>query len=148
MNWFSNLYERAKYCDLEETGNSEVTKVSSNFSSQTVRELRALARERVFFGFSKLRKAELVVLLENTEMERAARRGCIDLVKLCRRRGATAFGRAMRSAALGGHIEIIELCRLGEQRILTALCLRQPMEVIWRLSNCVERWEQRILTVL
>ena len=113
MSWFrnaiANLYGATvtRYCDSA----LEVTKVNSNFSSQTIRELRALAKERFLWGYYKLRKAELVVLLENTEMQRAARRGHINLVKLCRKRGATAFNEAMVSAAHGGHIDIVPLCQ-------------------------------------
>ena len=89
----------------------EVTKVTSNFSSQTVRELRAFARERCLRRYSKLCKAELVVLLENDAMENAAFYGHVDIVKLSRKRGATAFNRAMVHAAYGGHVEIVKLCR-------------------------------------
>ena len=107
MNWFKNAIANS-YRDLEEsTGNLEVTKVNSNFSSQTIRELRALARERCLRGYSKLRKAELVVLLENTEMQRAAREG----VELCRKYGATNFDEVMAFCAIycGDRISVVGL---------------------------------------
>ena len=63
------------------------SKINSNSSSvmemniQTVRELRAIAKERGLRVYCKLRKAELVSLLENSVIWRAACGGHIEMVK-------------------------------------------------------------------
>ena len=80
-------------------------------TNQTIKALRAIAKERGLRRYSKLRKAELVSLLENSVVRRAACEGRIDVVKLCEEWGATNFHEAMYEAALKGHIEIVKLCR-------------------------------------
>ena len=44
-------------------------------------------------------------------MCRAAFEGRIEIIKLCKERGATDFDDAMCEAADGGHVEIVKLCR-------------------------------------
>ena len=41
----------------------------------------------------------------------AAKEGRLEIVKLCKEKGATDFNRAMCSAAENGHIEIVKLCK-------------------------------------
>ena len=110
-------------------------------NNQTIRELRAIAKERGLRGYSKLRKAELVSLLETSPMRPlrvdlhnviekiiemceewgvesldatmacVAEGGRIDIVELCKDCGAKDFHAAMSRAASKGHIEIVKLCR-------------------------------------
>ena len=84
-------------------------------NNQTIRELRAIAKERGLRGYSKLRRVELVFLLGAKDFDEAvrsaARRGHIEIVKLCKAWGAKDFDEAMWREALRGHIEIVKLCK-------------------------------------
>ena len=71
-------------------------------------ELKSLAREQGLRGYSRLRKAELINLLENVVpipppigvLRRAVENGDIEIVKNCKERGVADFNEAMSSAAL------------------------------------------------
>ena len=69
------------FCNKMNVSEMTTSKVNSNSSSvikmnnQTIRELRAIAKERGLRGYFKLRKAELVSLLEETPVRPPRRLG-------------------------------------------------------------------------
>ena len=84
-------------------------------NNQTIRELRAIAKERGLRGYYKLRKDELVnewgATYFDEVMSYAAWKGRVEIVKLYKEWGATDFNWAMSYAAKGGHVEIVKLCK-------------------------------------
>ena len=109
-------------------------------SNQTIQELRVTAKERGLRGYCKLGKAELVSLLENSAMRRAAREGHIDLVKLCKERGATDFDGAMWRAAYRGHIDIAKLCEEWGAKFVARFILHAACIGNIELANLCEEW--------
>ena len=86
--------------------------------------------------------------LENSAMRRAAREGNLDLVELCRERGATDFDGAMWRAAYRGHFDIAMLCwRWGATDFCRVLC---DVVCVGNLSlrSFVRREERELLPVL
>ena len=71
-SWEKSMLIELCFCNKMNVSEMTTSKINSNSSSvikmnnQTIRELRAIAKERGLRGYFKLRKAELVSLLEET----------------------------------------------------------------------------------
>ena len=63
LNWFSGTHKQLMEALGISTNNTEEVEVTTDYSSQTVSQLKAIAKERGLKGYSSLKKADLITLL-------------------------------------------------------------------------------------
>ena len=63
LNWFSGTHKQLMEALGISTNNTEETQVTVDYGSQTVTELKAIAKERGLKDYSNLKKAQLIELL-------------------------------------------------------------------------------------
>jgi hypothetical protein len=63
LNWFSGTHKQLMEALGISKNNTEEAEVTTDYSSQTVSQLKTIAKERGFKGYSSLKKAELITLL-------------------------------------------------------------------------------------
>tara|TARA_Y100000593_G_C4115964_1_gene240272 strand:- start:142 stop:363 length:222 start_codon:yes stop_codon:yes gene_type:complete len=63
LNWFSGTHKQLMEALGISINNTEETEVATDYSSQTVSQLKTIAKERGLKGYSSLKKAELITLL-------------------------------------------------------------------------------------
>tara|TARA_R100001443_G_C3336436_1_gene173532 strand:- start:870 stop:1121 length:252 start_codon:yes stop_codon:yes gene_type:complete len=63
LNWFSGTHKQLMEALGISTNNTEEVEVTTDYSSQTVSQLKTIAKERGLKGYSSLKKAELITLL-------------------------------------------------------------------------------------
>ena len=63
LNWFSGTHKQLMEALGISTNNTEEIQVTVDYGSQTVTELKAIAKERGLKGYSSLKKAQLIELL-------------------------------------------------------------------------------------
>ena len=65
LNWFSGTHKQLMEALGISTNNTEEVEVTTDYSSQTVSQLKTIAKERGLKGYSSLKKADLINLLNN-----------------------------------------------------------------------------------
>jgi hypothetical protein len=63
LNWFSGTHKQLMEALGISKNNTEEAEVTTDYSSQTVSQLKTIAKERGLKGYSSLKKAELITLL-------------------------------------------------------------------------------------
>jgi len=63
VEWFSGTHKQLMEVLGISTNNTEESEVTTDYSSQTVTELKTIAKERGLTGYSSLKKAQLIELL-------------------------------------------------------------------------------------
>ena len=63
LKWFSGTHKQLMEALGISTSNTEEVETTTDYSSQTVSQLKAIAKERGLKGYSNLKKAELITLL-------------------------------------------------------------------------------------
>ena len=63
LNWFSGTHKQLMEALGISTNNTEEVEVTTDYSGQTVSQLKTIAKERGLKGYSNLNKAELITLL-------------------------------------------------------------------------------------
>ena len=63
LNWFSGTHKQLMEALGISTNNTEEVEVTTDYSGQTVSQLKTIAKQRGLKGYSSLKKAELITLL-------------------------------------------------------------------------------------
>ena len=63
LKWFSGTHKQLMEALGISKNNTEEAEVATDYSSQTVSQLKTIAKERGLKGYSSLKKAELITLL-------------------------------------------------------------------------------------
>ena len=63
LKWFSGTHKQLMEALGISTNKTEESQVTVDYGSQTVTQLKAIAKERGLKGYSSLKKAELITLL-------------------------------------------------------------------------------------
>ena len=63
LNWFSGTHKQLMEALGISTNNTEEVETTTDYSGQTVSQLKTIAKERGLKGYSTLKKAELITLL-------------------------------------------------------------------------------------
>ena len=63
LKWFSGTHKQLMEALGISTNNTEEVEVTTDYSGQTVSQLKTIAKQRGLKGYSNLKKAELITLL-------------------------------------------------------------------------------------
>ena len=63
LKWFSGTHKQLMEALGISTNSTEEVEVATDYSGQTVSQLKTIAKERGLKGYSSLKKAELITLL-------------------------------------------------------------------------------------